>query len=110
MNLLEPVNKAGDSVLSIACVKGHIDVIDYFVKDKGWELDGEMAVRCTCIHACMYDCAVRYANAGPVNAVGDTLRTLAESHNLSAIIKYLDNPNASSSGESVGKYWVILIL
>ena len=39
--LLEPVNKAGESVLSIACTKGHIAVIDYLVKDKGMDLNGE---------------------------------------------------------------------
>ena len=41
---LESVNDAGDSVLSIACTRGHIDVIDYLVKDKGCDLVGEITV------------------------------------------------------------------
>ena len=41
---LESVNDAGDSVLFIACTRGHIDVIDYLVKDKGCDLDGEIIV------------------------------------------------------------------
>ena len=31
---LEPVNKAGDTLLAVACIKGHINVIDYLVKVK----------------------------------------------------------------------------
>ena len=46
---LESVNDAGDSVLSIACTRGHIDVIDYLVKDKGYDLDGEITVLCTLV-------------------------------------------------------------
>ena len=41
---LESVNDAGDSVLSIACTRGHVIVIDYFVKEKGCKLDGETSI------------------------------------------------------------------
>ena len=41
---LESVNDAGDSVLSIACTRGHVSVISYLVKEKGCKLDGEITV------------------------------------------------------------------
>ena len=43
---LESVNDAGDSVLSIACTRGHV----YLVKDKGCDLDGEITVLCTLVY------------------------------------------------------------
>ena len=39
--------------------------------------------------------------SGPVNAAGDTLRSLAESHGHSEVIKYLDDHSADSAGEGV---------
>ena len=36
-----------------------------------------------------------------MNAGGDTLRSLAESHGLSEVIKYLDKHSADSAGEGV---------
>ena len=36
-----------------------------------------------------------------MNAAGDTLRSLAESHGLSEVIKYLDDHSADLAGESV---------
>ena len=41
------------------------------------------------------------AHPGPVNAAGDTLRSLAESHGLSEVIKYLDDHSADSAGAGV---------
>ena len=38
------MNRAGDSVLFIACTRGHVAVIDYLVKDKGCDLNGEVTV------------------------------------------------------------------
>ena len=40
--------------------------------------------------------------SGPVNAAGDTLRSLAESHGHSEVIKYLDDSSADSAGEGMG--------
>ena len=42
------------------------------------------------------------AHPGPVNAAGDTLRSLAESHGHLEVIKYLDDHSADSAGEGVG--------
>ena len=47
---LESVNDAGDSVLSVACTRGHVSVIVYLVKDKGCDLDGEIIVLCTLVY------------------------------------------------------------
>ena len=44
------MNDAGDSVLSIACTRGHVSVIDYLVKVKGCDLDGEITVLCTLVY------------------------------------------------------------
>ena len=44
---LESVSDAGDSVLSIACTRGHVAVIDYLVKNKNCYLGGEVTVLCT---------------------------------------------------------------
>ena len=44
---LESVSDAGDSVLSIACTRGHVAVIDYLVKNKSCYLGGEATVLCT---------------------------------------------------------------
>ena len=41
---LDSVNDAGESVLSIAHTRGHVDLIDYLVKEKGCDPDGEIAV------------------------------------------------------------------
>ena len=41
---LESVNAAGDSVLSIACTRGHVSVINYLAKNKGCDLHGEITV------------------------------------------------------------------
>ena len=38
---VEPVNSAGDSVLSIVCIRDHIEVIDLLKRVKGCDLDGE---------------------------------------------------------------------
>ena len=38
-------------------------------------------------------------NPEPVNAAGDTLRSLAESHGLSEVLKYFDGFSTGSSGE-----------
>ena len=35
---------AGDTVLGIACTRGHIGVLDYLVKDKHCDPDGEVNV------------------------------------------------------------------
>ena len=43
----------------------------------------------------------RCAHPGVVNAAGDSLRSLAESHGLSKVIKYLDDYSADSAGEGV---------
>ena len=44
------MNDAGDSVLSIASTRGHVSVIDYLMKDKGCDLDGEITVLCTLVY------------------------------------------------------------
>ena len=46
---LESVNDAGDSVLFIACSRSHVAMIDYFVKDKGCDLNGEITILCTLV-------------------------------------------------------------
>ena len=51
LHLTEPVNQAGDTVLSIACTQGHISVISYFVEHKAWKLDSEFTVPC---NVCAY--------------------------------------------------------
>ena len=85
-------------MLSIACTRGHVTVIDYFVKGNGWDLDGEITVICTIILLDAAD-SRSYAILGPVNSAGDTLKSLAESHRLSEVVKYLDNLIAGSAGE-----------
>ena len=55
-----------------------------------------------CVRSLLHDhyyCA--HDHPGPVNAAGDTLRSLAESNGLFEVIKYLHDPSAYSTGESV---------
>ena len=47
---IESVSDAGDSVISIACTRGHVSVIDYLMRDKGCDLDGEITVLCTLVY------------------------------------------------------------
>ena len=56
------------------------------------------AVSALCLITADHYCC---AHPGPVNAAGDTLRSLAESHGHSEVIKYLDDHSADSVGECV---------
>ena len=38
------MNEAGDTLLAIACTRGHLGVIDYLVQKKGCDPDGILTV------------------------------------------------------------------
>ena len=116
---LEPLSKDGpDTLLSMACIRGHIGVIDYLVKVKGCDAFGECLLYplgCTCeclipmqcmfclepcivMHACTYY-SLCHTTPGPVNGAGDTLQSIADSLRLSEVITYLKHLSADSAGE-----------
>ena len=92
---LESVNDAGDSVLSIACTRGHVSVIDYLRKDKGCDLDGEITVLCTLVYG---GCEEHSSPVYPITS---------PTHFLFQVFVALP-PTGSGSGDTINRGWVSL--
>ena len=95
---------SGNTVLAIACTRGHIGLIDYLLKEKHCDPDGEITVIYTDIvkpqksesSNRLYFCC--FTNSDPVNSKGESLKSLAESLGLSDVITYLETFSADSAG------------
>ena len=90
----EPLSKHGsDTLLSRACTKGNIFLIDYLVKEKGCDPAGES---CMCAEWLFQLCCF---NQGSVNPTGDTMWSIANSLGLSDVLRYLESLGAGKKGE-----------
>ena len=127
---LEPLSQGNpDTLLSMACKRSDIGVIDYLVRVKGCDPFGEstsswfimcvcVCVRacvracmhmcvCVCVHVCVWVCVCAWvskyycSNLGLINPAGDTMESIANSLGLPDVLRYLESLGSGLKGEQV---------